>query len=79
MQNLIQNDVVLCYFQIGVEQSIIQCKKKSSLISSIALKGNKEKLAEQIDLVSSQTYWLLRWWWWWWWRWGGGGGAGVYR
>jgi len=53
MQNLIQNDVVLCYFQIGVEQSIIQCKKQSSLISSIALKRNKEKLAEQINLVSS--------------------------
>ena len=53
MQNLIQNDVVLCYFQIGVEQSIIQCKKQSSLISSIALKRNKDKLAEQINLVSS--------------------------
>ena len=53
MWNLIQNDVVLCYFQTGVEQSIIQCKKQSSLISSIALKRNKEKLGEKINLVSS--------------------------
>lgn len=56
MQNLIQNDVVLCYFQIGVEQSIILCKKKSSWISSIALKRNKEnwlaELGEQSDLLA---------------------------
>ena len=49
-------DVVFCYFQIGVEQSIILCKKKSSWISSIALKRNKEnwlaELGEQSDLLA---------------------------
>lgn len=61
MQNLIENDVVLWYFQIGVEQTITQCKKQSSWISYIALKTNKEKLAEQKNLVSSYLYLIFDW------------------
>ena len=61
MQNLIENDVVLWYFQIGVEQTITQCKKQSSWISYIALKKNKEKLAEQKNLVSSYLYLIFDW------------------
>ena len=61
MQNLIENDVVLWYFQIGVEQTITQCKKQSSWISSIALNTNKEKLTEQKNLVSSYLYLIFDW------------------
>lgn len=53
--------IVLWCFQIGVEQTITQCKKQSSWISYIALKTNKEKLAEQKNLVSSYLYLIFDW------------------